>query len=83
MAFEALAGKTSGVFIVRLGEDEGTAHAVVVCCKRRIILDVSESHCLDLNASVLQRCAGPAKKVIQMIAVMEIVPILKGQREIK
>lgn len=56
--FDAVVDKKAGIFIVQLGEDGDNEHAVVVCCKDRLVLDSADHHCLLFNSSVLKRCGG-------------------------
>lgn len=67
----------SGVYVVRLHQQDGNDHAVAVDFHRGIIIDSEEAGCIRLTVDNLRRCAGPEKKAMRIFEVREIVPSKK------
>ena len=71
-AFRALAGRTTGVFIVRLQEVRRVDHAVVVDAGARVIIDSEEATAIELSAKNLSRCGGDEACQLRVIEVRQV-----------
>ena len=72
-AFEWLAEFCTGVWLVRLVEDNIVDHCVAIDANNGIILDSEECHPLRLTQASLQFCAGPKSKKIRVAEIFQIV----------
>jgi len=66
-AFEMVASKTEGVWIVRLYQSEVVDHLVVVDVKRKVIIDSEEIYPVKLSVSTLRMCGGPRANKLRVI----------------
>ncbi len=71
-AFEAIASRQSGVYIVRLRQDDRVDHAVVVDANRGVIIDSEESTAIVLTADNLAKCGGASATKLRVKEVREV-----------
>ena len=74
-AFNKIAARREGVFLVRLREDARVDHAVVVDAGRRVIIDSEETFALALSADILKRCGGDEAKNLRVFELREVTAI--------
>ncbi len=74
-AFEWLAAKKDGVYIVRKLQDPVVDHAICVDTRRGVVLDSEEGYPVQLSVRALELCGGEAAKRLRVVEVSQLIRV--------
>lgn len=74
-AFTSLTVASSGIFIVRVLQENVVDHAVAIDAARNVIIDSAENFGIELSVSNLKRCGGNDSTDLRVVEVRQVIAV--------